>query len=72
MHLIGYIITQNFHPQLDLGRRHGTERDRHNLTEACKKLGFEVEAFDDLTYHEILEKVEKCRGLIYHSIFNTV
>jgi hypothetical protein len=25
----------------------------------CKKLGFDVQAYDDLTYHDVVDKIEK-------------
>jgi len=50
---------ENFHPNLDLGRRFGTERDKVNLKSTLTTLGFEVSAFDDLTYQEVAHEIEK-------------
>lgn len=50
---------ENFHPSLDLGRRHGTERDKVNLKATLTALGFDVVVFDDLTFQEVRTEVEK-------------
>ncbi|ODM92296.1 Caspase-1 [Orchesella cincta] len=50
---------ENFNSNLDLGRRYGTERDKMSLQQTFKNLGFDVSAFDDLTYHEVAKEVEK-------------
>ncbi|CAG7824986.1 unnamed protein product [Allacma fusca] len=49
---------ENFNPNLDLGRRNGTEKDRQNLKQSLKALGFEVSAHDDLTYQQVVKEIE--------------
>lgn len=58
---LAYIFNHEiFHEDTALEPRLGTRNDCHNLEETLKNLSFDVVVFDDLSYDEIQEKVEKC------------
>ena len=45
---------KNFNKNLGLGIRNGTDVDRDNLIKTLEQLDFEVEAYNDLTFRELV------------------
>ena len=48
-----------FHEDTELSRRDGTSHDRERLIHALGNLGFEVIIFNDKTYQQIMEAIDK-------------
>ena len=50
---------KQFAPNLKLGDRNGTDKDRDNMNSLFKKLGFKVKIYEDLKYWELQGVLEK-------------
>lgn len=62
-----------FDAHLEMSYRNGTDKDRDNIHYYFKfKLGFDVEVFNDLKHHEILDNLRIVADEIDHSEYNCI